>query len=44
MPRENFNIAGAAAELRGVTGVWAAVRYLVAMEGSSPELIKQHAR
>ena len=37
-------IAGAAAELQGVTGVWAAVRYLVAVGGDHTALVKKHAR
>ncbi len=35
---------GAAAELRDLTGVWAAVRYLVAVGGHQTGLVKKHAR
>ena len=35
--------AGAAAELRDLTGVWAAVRYLVAVGGTQTRLVKKHA-
>lgn len=35
--------AGAAAELRDLTGVWAAVRYLVAVGGTQTGLVKKHA-
>ena len=35
---------GAAAELRDMTGVWAAVRYLVAVGGQQTGLVKKHAR
>ena len=35
---------GAAAELRDLTGVWAAVRYLVAVGGSQTDVVKKHAR
>lgn len=35
--------AGAAAELRDLTGVWAAVRYLVAVGGTQTGLVKRHA-
>lgn len=38
------NTAGAAAELRDLTGVWAAVRYLVAVGGNQTGLVKKHAR
>ena len=34
---------GAAAELHGITGVWAAVKYLITI-GSEVDLIKRHAR
>lgn len=34
---------GAAAELRDLTGVWAAVRYLVAVGGTQTGLVKKHA-
>ena len=36
--------AGAAAELAGLTGVWAAVRYLVEAGGRHPSLVKKHSR
>ena len=36
-------LAGAAAELRDMTGVWAAVRYLVAVGGTQTGLVKKHA-
>lgn len=35
--------AGAASELHDLTGVWAAVRYLVTVGGSQTELVKRHA-
>ena len=35
---------GASAELEGLTGVWAAVKCLVAVGSSNVELIKSHAR
>ena len=37
-------LAGAAAELGGVTGAWAAVRYLTAIGAPETDLIKHHAR
>lgn len=36
--------AGAASELHDLTGVWAAVRYLVTVGGSQAGLVKRHAR
>ena len=39
-----MSLAGAAAELRDLTGVWAAVRYLVAVGGHQTGLVKKHAR
>ncbi|KAK9829459.1 hypothetical protein WJX72_005979 [[Myrmecia] bisecta] len=35
---------GASAELNGLTGVWAAVKYLVSVGGSEQDLVKRHAR
>ena len=35
---------GASAELEGLTGVWAAVKCLVAVGSSNVDLIKAHAR
>ncbi len=35
---------GASAELKGLTGVWAAVKCLVAVGSSNADLIKAHAR
>ena len=35
---------GASAELEGLTGVWAAVKCLVAVGSSNVDLIKSHAR
>ncbi|KAL0024599.1 hypothetical protein WJX77_001647 [Trebouxia sp. C0004] len=40
----NIRPQGAAAELRDLTGVWAAVRYLVAVGGNQTGLVKKHAR
>lgn len=36
--------AGAAAELKGVTGAWAAVRLLVQSGAGAPDLVQHHAR
>ena len=36
--------AGASSELHDLTGVWAAVRYLVTVGGSQTGLVKRHAR
>jgi hypothetical protein len=35
--------AGAAAELRGMPGVWAAVRYITALDPADPDLVSSHA-
>ena len=35
---------GASAELEGLTGVWAAVKYLVSVGSANTDLIKAHAR
>ena len=36
--------AGAAAELVGLTGVWAAVKYLVSVGSQDMDLIQAHAQ
>lgn len=36
--------AGASAEKKGLTGVWAAVKYLITIGSSEVDLIKQHSR
>ncbi|KAA6422986.1 MAG: vam6 Vps39 isoform X1 [Trebouxia sp. A1-2] len=40
----NIRPQGAAADLRDLTGVWAAVRYLVKVGGNQTGLVKKHAR